>query len=211
MLMGCAHSDNTLSQDTIISSVAMPDSSGKKRYLLVAGQTLDADSATKLAGCAAYLHRVLEQHGFVRADRDKRADVLIVYSFRIGEPMVSNYGFATPQKRWTGVGSPHAMLSLATAESGLGASCLDYGGGRLQRPANGTKSLHDCLLSLRAYDYTAYRQEKKLRPVWATTARCLGSPDQPQAVFLALMQSAEPYLAKNAPGSDGDLLSKSEN
>jgi hypothetical protein len=214
MLSGCASCINSHLLNTTVSSVANPGFFEKKSYLLLPGPNSDIACPKKLGDCPAYIHEILRQQGFVRAAGYESAGILIFYSFRIGKPLVINYGFSVPQNGWNGVGSPKYMLSLGAKKSGSGSNRLEYfnsdgGGGRLRPPA-GTLPLHDCLLSLRAYDYEAYKTEKKLRTVWITTARCLGPADNAQSVFLALMDRAAPYIAQNAARRDAAFFSKFE-
>lgn len=184
-----------------VDSLARPDTVEKNRYALLPGGKETDSSDLQFQEFASYVEMALGQRGFVKSNSFEDADIVIFFTYAIGDPKTYQYTYSIPTFGQTGVSSARTSGTVdsygSTATySGTTTYTPTYGmTGQSTQLANVTT--YSRFLVLDAYDVDAYTRDKKMSQVWKSSVTSTGSSGDLRLVMPYMVSALQPYLGTN--------------
>jgi hypothetical protein len=184
-----------------VDSLAQPDASTKKRYIIVPGSKDVQPRDLQFLEYAGYVKKILNEKGFVEASQFADADIAVFLSYGIGNPQTHQYSYSLPVWGQTGVSSSTTYGTLSTY-GGMGT----YSGTTTYTPTYGVTgytshvdsyTTYTRFLLLDAYDVASYKQDQKMNQVWKTTVISAGRSNDLRLVFPYMAIAMKPYIGSN--------------
>jgi hypothetical protein len=164
-----------------IDSLAKPDATEKKRYVLLPGNKDVEATDLQFLEYAGYVEKVLSDKGFVRSSSFDDSDVAVVMAYAIGDPQTHHHTYSVPIWGKTGVSSSQTYGTVTS----FGGSA-SYSGTTTYTPTYGitgystnvaSQTTYTRFLVLDAYDIAVYKRDKRIEQVWTTRVVSTGSSD----------------------------------
>lgn len=196
---GCSRSLRFVSD---VDSIALANQPVGKRYLLVPGNQNIAPDELEFLEYAKYVDTILTPLGFSKAPTEQEADLAILLSYSISTPQTHEVSESIPVNGQTSVASSTTMGTIMP----LGGGMASYSGDTTYSPTYGitgyytevsSYTTYTRFIQVAAYDLLAYRNEKRQRQVWKTSARSTGGSNDLRLVLPYMLAAMRPYIARN--------------
>lgn len=184
-----------------IDSLAKPDATEKKRYVLLPGGKDVNVGDLQYQEFASYIDKILIERGFIKAPAFQEADVVIFLAYTIGDPQTYQYTYSLPTLGQTGISSANTYGTVSSygnsaTYSGTTTYTPTYGvTGYTTRIASDTA--YTRFVSLDAYDIATYVKENKLNQVWKTSVVSTGASNDLRLVMPYMVAAMKPYFGLN--------------
>lgn len=178
LLAGCTSTGQptfSVSVDSLASPVAMT----KKTYLLIPGNQGINKNDLQFQEYENYLKRVLNGKGYIAANSQDDADLVIVLSYGIGDPQAQQYSYSIPTWGKTGVSSANTYGTATTYGNTTSVNATTtytptYGVTG-STTLTGTRTTFFRYALITGYDYTEFKKSNKEVQIWKTTISSTGS------------------------------------
>ena len=184
-----------------VSGFSDPNYTGGHSYWLLSGKENVTVDDLEFREYAAYLRRGLNQAGFSESTTLDQADLAIFINYGIGDAKEQAYSYSMPVYGQTGggtynfSGTTYSSYGSATTY-GTATQTPQYGVVGSQQFSGATLT-YLRYLSVDALDMKAFRNEKKMVPVWRTDVTSRGTSGDLRSVFPVLVAAATPHFGKN--------------
>lgn len=181
-----------------VDSLARTDAAQKKNYLVMPGLRGVQETDLQYQEFVTYVDAVLQERGLIKVTSTDDADILIFFSYSMGDPQVNQYTYSTPIFGQTGVSSAstYGNVSSTGAFSATTTYTPTYGvtGSAIQTKR---EVLYTRMVQLEAMDVPTYRADKKLVQVWKTSVISTGTSGDLRLVMPFLVAAMKPYVGTN--------------
>lgn len=198
-----------------VDSLSSPIAKEKTKYILVPGNKDCSRSDLQYMEFESYTDRALQDLGFFKASDNDQAEVLIILSYGITDPLVYNYTYEVPIYGQTGISSSHTSGNVYSFSNGA-----SYSANTSYTPSYGVIGSKTCIgtgvsykryLSLIGMDVDHYKLTNEVKDLWHTDISSVGESGDLRKVFPILLGAAKEHIASNTGQKIIITLSEKDN
>ncbi len=184
----------------MVNSIADSNVEQRPSYVLLSGDEDVSESSLEFREYAGYVHRALQEQGFVLAEERSQAETAVFLTYGIGDPETRAYTYRVPTWGQTGISSSTTYGTVSTY-GGYGS----YSGTTTYTPSYGitgyTSHIGYSTTYFRFAEVTAFDilsfEGPESSPAWRTTIGSVGSSGDLRRVFPVMVGAAMQYFGGN--------------
>ena len=184
----------------MVNSIADPSVQQRMSYVLYSGDEDVAETSLEFREYASYVHRGLQESGYVLAADSSKAETAVFLTYGIGDPKTKAYTYSVPTWGQTGVSSSNTYGTVS-AYGGYGT----YSGTTTYTPSYGItgysshvgySTTYFRFAEVTAFDVPTFTGPES-PPAWKTTIESVGSSGDLRRVFPIMVGAATQYFGGN--------------
>ncbi len=170
-----------------------------KKYFLLPGNKDTSVDDLQFKEFADYIHRALQNNGFIPVNKMNDADIAVIFTYAIGDPKENQYSYNVPVWGQTGVSSSSTYGKLNSSGN--------YSSNTYNTPSYGITGstthvgsyiTYKRFMNIEAIDMKKYLSLKKVILAWKTSVSSEGYSADLRRVLPVMVVGASPYLGKNS-------------
>lgn len=184
-----------------VDSISSPKSMKEISYFLYSGMENVIINDLQFIEYSAYIHKALQEKGYIRALNIENADTVIFLVYGIGDPKEHSYSYSVPTFGQTGISASSTTGTIITS-----GNVSTFTGGTTYTPTygiTGSKTYTGKYITyfryiiMDCYDLKKYFEKEELIQLWRTVITSTGSSDDLRRVFPVLIAASSQYIGEN--------------
>ncbi len=196
IISGCATVNLGGRFSVFVNSISSPRANECRSFLLVPGNEGVELSDLQFQEYARYVTRALIEKGFVWANSDDEADIIIQCTYGISDPYSKKYSSIVPNFGQTGSTTSSSGYVSGNMYSGSSTTIPTYGITGLGVKSS-SRTVYTRNLILTGYDYKKYKATQSIEMIWETVVQSTGRSGDLRGAFPVLVAASMPYISEN--------------
>lgn len=198
-LSGCVHIERKprVNFNVEVSALSGVQESNAKYKLLPGNKDVD-ENDLQFKEYAQYVHRALNNRGFVMEENLNKAEIVVFLTYGVGEPVTSVESYAVPTFGQTGYSSAYTTgrVNMYGGYSQNTTLVPQYGitGSRTEFATN---TNYNRYLAMSAFSVPEFKKNKKRVELWQVSVTSKGPGDDLRRVFPVLAAASRSYINTN--------------